>query len=75
MAAEYTAPVDGFARYVDVRGQVGLLDIVVDPKFASNHRIFFKLAEAWSKKENWEKVDEALSMGKRLEPDLPGPSQ
>jgi glucose/arabinose dehydrogenase len=24
-----------------VRGQVGLLDIVVDPKFVSNHRIFF----------------------------------
>lgn len=24
-----------------VRGQVGLLDIAVDPKFASNHRIFF----------------------------------
>src|SRR6201999_2434027 len=31
---------------VVAQGQVGLLDVVLDPKFASNHRIFFSYSEA-----------------------------
>src|ERR1700761_139435 len=31
---------------VTVQGQVGLLDVVLDPKFASNHRIFFSYSES-----------------------------
>lgn len=31
---------------VAAQGQVGLLDVALDPKFASNHRIFFSYSEA-----------------------------
>jgi glucose/arabinose dehydrogenase len=37
-------PVSGVPMVLS-QGQVGLLDVVLDPKFASNHRLFFSYAE------------------------------
>jgi glucose/arabinose dehydrogenase len=39
-----SAPLAGLPR-IDVGGQCGLLDLVLDPQFASNQRLFFTFAE------------------------------
>ncbi|HTK35932.1 MAG TPA: PQQ-dependent sugar dehydrogenase [Caulobacteraceae bacterium] len=39
-----SAPLGGVPK-VSFQGQVGLLDVVVDPKFGTNHRIFFMYCE------------------------------
>jgi glucose/arabinose dehydrogenase len=43
-AGEIGAPVAG-VPVVNYQGQVGLLDVALDPKFAANKRIFFSYSE------------------------------
>ena len=43
-AGNLSEPLDGVPKVLAV-GQVGLLDVALDPKFANNHRIFFTYSE------------------------------
>jgi len=43
-AGNLSEPLDGVPKVLAV-GQVGLLDVALDPRFANNHRIFFTYSE------------------------------
>ncbi|NRB56454.1 MAG: PQQ-dependent sugar dehydrogenase [Salinicola sp.] len=50
-AGTLSAPIEGLPE-IDARGQGGLLDVVLDPDFANNRRIYFSYAEPRDDGEN-----------------------